>query len=155
MILHFCNTIRNNIKMNDKKKGVFITYTPLTNSTGVIKKIKSQIKAFEDAGFEMSTVYMDIKKVKGWKILYRLPFTNVLPYWRWFDEFADCDFVYFRHPRYMNIAFLRLMKQIKKRNPGVKIIMEIPTYPYDKELLQAKKDFTIYLKDKLMRLGSN
>lgn len=139
------------------KKGVYIVYDKSadnTGTTGVIKKIQGQIAAFEAEGFLMKTVHMDIRKICGWKILYRFPFTNILPYWRWFDEFRECDFIYFRHPKYKNIAFIRLFKQIKRKNPKVKIIMEIPTYPYDKELLVEKKDFTLYLKDKIVRKAS-
>lgn len=131
------------------KKGVYIRYMELT--AGAEKKILGQIKAFEDAGFQMSTICMDIKMVPGWKVLYRFPFINIRPYWRWFDEFGECDFIYFRHPHCMNLAFLKLMKRIKEKNQKVKIIMEIPTYPYDKEMLQYLRNFPAYLKDKVIR----
>lgn len=135
------------------KKGVYIIYEELTDETGVNKKIKSQIETFEKVGFAMNTVCMDINKVPGWKILSRLPFTNITPCWRWSDAFAECDFIYFRHPVFLNLALIRLLKKIKKKNPKVKIIMELPTYPYDKEYLRFKKNIPFLIKDKIIRGG--
>lgn len=133
------------------KKGVYIIYQKITDKTGVHKKIQGQIDAFKNAGFDMKILHMEALHIQGWKFLYRLPFTNVLPHWKWFDEFGDCDFIYFRHPTFMNIPFLKLMKEIKRRNPKVKIIMEIPTYPYDREMLLFKKNLPLFIKDKIIR----
>ncbi len=131
------------------KKGVYIIYNKITDTTGVNKKIHGQIEAFKKAGFEMKTVHMSTKYMPGWKILYRLPFTNILPHWRWFEEFENCDFIYFRRPPFMNVPFLGMLKVIRKRNPNVKIIMEIPTYPYDREFIQIKRNIPLMIKDKI------
>lgn len=83
------------------------------------------------------------------KILYRLPFTNVDPHWKYIHSFDRVDFIYLRKP-YMSFAFIRFLKQIK-RNSKAKVIIEFPTYPYDGELRERIIDYPIYFKEKIAR----
>lgn len=43
------------------------------------------------------------------------------------------DVVYFRFQYFLSFGMLRFFKKIKKYNPGAKIYLEIPTYPFKKE----------------------
>ena len=50
---------------------------------------------------------------------------------------------------------LTVLKKIKKRNPAVKIILEIPTYPYDEELKTKLSNYPLLWKDKKNRKKLN
>jgi glycosyltransferase involved in cell wall biosynthesis len=43
------------------------------------------------------------------------------------------DILYFRFQYFLSIGMLSFFKKIKKYNPGAKIYLEIPTYPFKKE----------------------
>lgn len=133
------------------KKGIFIVYDDLENPTGVNKKILSQISAFKEKGFEIVPYKMEAKVIPGYKIFYRLPFTNLSPEWNIDTKLLTCDFIYLRRPLFMNMYFLRFLKYIKKMSPYVKILMEIPTYPYDKEITKNKRNWPIFIKDVFAR----
>lgn len=82
-------------------------------------------------------------------ILKRLPLYPRICRWEYRNQYKNADFIYFRrvlHDKYL-ITFLR---KIKKENSNIKIIYEVPTYPYDKEYGKLK-DFLVLLKDKHYR----
>lgn len=62
----------------------------------------------------------------------------------------DIEFIYIRYIHTASYGYLKFLKELKKM--GVLIIMEIPTYPYDKEY---KKSFTLryfkFLYEKMAR----
>ena len=46
----------------------------------------------------------------------------------------DADFIYLRKPSAINMGFIDFLKRVRKLNPKMKILLEIPTYPYDNEI---------------------
>jgi len=114
---------------------------------GVVKKAYAQAKAMRRLGIDLDLVLLSDK---GILLNDQLIHTFHKPtlhkpsstYWFYFFDFLPTlfkniliktyDLIYFRfalaHPGL--IGFLKKMKQI---NPGIKIVMEIPTYPYEKE----------------------
>ncbi len=134
------------------KKGIFIVYDDLQNNTGVNRKIKSQIAALQENGIDIRPKLVQFKTdMPGYKLIYRLPFSNVSPIWKMDKEYCGIDFVYLRRPFFCNVWFISLLKKLKKENPGLKIIYEIPTYPYDSEINSKKSNLPLYIKDKLNR----
>ena len=140
-------------------KGVFIYYhkMEIKNLTGIDKKVLSQIEVFNSVGLECKLITLDsglmdtdnstlIDKVKS-----RLPFSNLHPKWKYNNEYDDLDFIYFRRPLFFTAYAIQVLKKIKLRNPNIKIILEIPTYPYDKELQMTWKYYPFSLKDKYNR----
>ena len=120
-------------------------------SYGVEKKIKAQCKVFSK--------YMDIEEKILWqkdvstplqKIFSRLPFTAISEKWEYESCYDDASFIYFRK-NIIDASIVRFFKSIKKHNPGCKIILEIPTYPYDKEGFNTIKDLPYKLKDRINR----
>ena len=103
-------------------------------ANGEAKKVLSQVKAFKKAGVEIE--FLDIildRKID--KVLYRMPFSGVYP--KEFvnkceKEVVDSDFVFIRK-NIFDGTYYKLLKAIKKANPKIKIIVEIPTYPYFQE----------------------
>lgn len=138
--------------------GLFIFYRDIDydNLNGIDKKVISQIKTLKDVGINCEIVVMKSNKEDLWHKLYntitsRLPYGNSDPTWKYREEFAKVDFIYLRRPTALNHPMLKVLHKIKKSNPQIKIIMEIPTYPYDDELKSNLKDYPRYIKDKYNR----
>ena len=120
-------------------KGVYIAAIDYEKKEyfGVYKKIKGQIKAFSQLGFNVDSILIKDSKIiiknniidkklpKPWysgfhKILLK-EYKNIL---------LKYEFVYIRFSR-NDINFLKLLRYLSANN--IKVIVEIPTYPYDKE----------------------
>lgn len=139
-------------------KGLFIFYREIDaeNLNGIDKKVISQIDTFRENNIDCKLFIMKRNKIEETPKIYntimsRLPFGNISPYWEYSKEFDSMDFIYLRRPDYISKAMLRVFRKIKKRNPNIKIILEIPTYPYDDELKARKIDYPYYIKDKINR----
>lgn len=139
-------------------KGYFIFYREIdyNNLNGIDKKVLSQIKTLKDAGIDCELTIMKSNKEDFWHRLYntitcRLPYGNSDPTWKYDKRFEKADFLYLRRPTALNYPMLKVLRKIKQKNPKIKIIMEIPTYPYDDELKSNLKDYPRYIKDKYNR----
>lgn len=103
-------------------------------ANGEAKKVLSQVKAFRKAGVDIT--FLDVildRKID--KVLYRLPFNGVYPkefIRKCEKEVLDADFVFIRK-NIFDGTYLKLLKTMKSANPNLKIIVEIPTYPYFQE----------------------
>lgn len=130
------------------KNGIFIVYDDLSIQNGVNKKIINQIDTMNHVGLKVFPYQM--KKGEGkalYKLLYRLPFSNISPKWEYSYIFEEVEFIYLRRPLFLSIWTISLLRKIRRKNPKVKILYEIPTYPYDKEITKNKKNIPIYIKD--------
>ena len=134
----------------------YTTFSDIKNKDGVVKKVNNQIKAFRNASITMSISCV------GWRLYgkplekliffvrqtIKLPFINPKP--SFLEDIQNYDFIYMRRPPYINPNFLRMLKKIKMEKPSIKIIMELPSYPYDKEISNLIH-YPILLKDRLAR----
>lgn len=78
------------------------------------------------------------------KILKRIPFGPSAFQWEKLEEkIENPGFLYIRKPTFCR-GFCNLLKRIRKKYPDVKILLEIATYPYDKELFTDKKNLPMY-----------
>ncbi len=128
-------------------KVLFLIFHGFEEGNGISKKIHYQVKALKELGMSVEICYtkndskgrkMRIidKKVlidygrglKG-KILKRIEFNSIAQY----IEKQEIKFVYMRSYQNANPFLIRMIKRI--RNTGAKIVMEIPTYPYDQEYI--------------------
>ena len=119
--------------------------------SGIKKKIFRQYKALENYGFKMRfyNPYLE-RDILTWRIRRRLPLFHLL---KWDEEekyISGVDFEYIRKPWHMDGDLIHHLKKVKVVNPKCKIILEIPTFPYDNEhhTLSMKP---LILKDKLWR----
>lgn len=115
---------------------------------GIKAKIRAQYELFIKAGFDMSFFYGHKESS-----LYR--YVNRLPFFRDKYDLSDelirtSDFIYLRKPSAINMGLIDMLKRIRKINPGMKILLEIPTYPYDNEI-QGLVRLPLKLKDKYAR----
>lgn len=96
---------------------------------GVVKKVESQMKLFNKNGIETSLCQYE------WQGGY--PQIQIE---------KDTDILYFRRIE-PSVKMLRKLHELKRINPNIKMIMEIPTYPFGAE----EKD-AVSLKTKVNRL---
>ena len=124
----------------ERKKGYFILYKYSSgdNHSGIGLKIRNQIKAFNDAGLICEEIVLPHLPNNLYSIIYGIPFLNVCPVWTYREEFDTADFLYMRRPEAMTPTMRKVLLEAKKRNPSIKIVIEIPTYPYDKEYEDRK-----------------
>lgn len=125
----------------------FIHYVKKNDNTlaGIYKKIDYQIKAFNKLGMEVNEIEIPSNENIVYKILKRI-FTFFPS-----NEFKQIDlkkndYVYIRYP-FADSNLIKLLRHLRKNNLNNKIVIEIATYPYEKELpkWQLKKDI-IYRK---------
>ncbi len=141
-------------------KILFIIFHGFEPNNGISKKISYQVEAFKENGYETHLCYMDetVSKrrivdkqiiadygtgIKG-KFLKRTEFGSIIDY----ATKIKIDFVYIRSNHNASPFTINMVKQMKKA--GMKIVMEIPTYPYDKEYFNNSMQKQI-IQDKLFR----
>lgn len=96
---------------------------------GVRKKVEAQIKAFRKLGIKAELKAMPPLS----KILRILPFQSSSIDWGHIRVSQEVKGIYIRY-QLSDRKFIHFLKRIKKQNPQLKIVVEIPTYPYDREL---------------------
>lgn len=143
-------------------KALFLIFHGFEESNGITKKIRYQIKALQECGIEVSTCYTtnDINGTKKrfiddkvlinygngirGKILKRFEFNSIANY----IINNNIEFVYLRSYHNANPSLIAMLQKIKKN--GVKIVMEIPTFPYDQEYITLQMKMELLL-DKCFR----
>lgn len=114
---------------------------------GVAKKIRNQIDVFAEH-FDISEVQLKSKKNK---IAKRLPFGSFIYCWdEIIDRVKDADYIYIRKPL-IDSGFRKSLEELKKHNPYLKILVEIPTYPYDQESFGKAIAKPFYFKELINR----
>lgn len=139
-------------------KGLYIFYRDIDqrNLSGIDKKVVSQIKTFNENGLDCKLITIKSNKDTKMQKLYntiasRVPFGNADPAWKYKSDFDNVDFIYLRRPTSFTIHMINFLKKVKRNNSDVKIILELPTYPYDDELNSRWIDFPRFIKDKYNR----
>lgn len=134
-------------------KALFLTPTSLSEYSGIDKKVLSQYKALKNNGLDIELCYINrseniierkifqkdilLKKINYKnKLLKRIK--SILLRWCFKDVenyiFKNqIKFIYIRYEFASNYGFIKFLKNLKKKD--IKILIEIPTYPYDQELL--------------------
>ena len=125
-------------------KALFLIFHGFNDANGISKKIQYQVQALKDNGLETHLCYLYEDQgnkqrivdeeiiadygdgIKG-KIYKRLEYQSIVRY----ALEHHIDFVYMRSNHNANPFTIRMLKQLKKA--GIRVVMEIPTYPYDQE----------------------
>ena len=139
---------------------LFLIFHGFDPNNGISKKISYQLNAFKTNGHEAHLCYMDesVSKrrivdnrtiedygngTKG-KILKRTEFGSIVDY----AIKSKINFVYIRSNHNANPFTINMVKRMKKA--GMKVVMEIPTYPYDQEYFNKSMRRQL-IQDKLFR----
>lgn len=131
-------------------KGLFYFrthYNDLTN-LGVVQKCEAYTSAFQRRGISVDVLWYDDKGLiinnkitcATWLGNQKKSLGHFLMFYLLGDlqlartlDFQQYDFILIRHMP-THPMFLYLLKQAKKANPKIKIIIELPTWPYDAEM---------------------
>lgn len=143
-------------------KILFLVFHGFQAYNGISKKIHYQIDAMKTCGADVRTCYYEVQPNghRQWlvdneviadlgtgiaaKLKKRIDFSPIVHY----AKHEGIDVLYLRSFHNANPFTTNLVKKIHKL--GVKIIFEIPTYPYDQEYATLKEKFQI-ITDKLFR----
>lgn len=122
---------------------LFLIFHGFDPNNGISKKISYQLDAFKALGMQTHICFMDEHGTKRRivddiviadygngifsKIKKRIEFASISNY----VIQENIDFVYIRSNHNANPFTIRMVKQMKQA--GMKVVMEIPTYPYDTE----------------------
>jgi len=124
-------------------KVLFLIFHGFDPNNGISKKISYQVDALKACGLEVHLCYMDETSTKRRivddtviadygsgtmsKIKKRTEFSSIVRY----AVDKSIDFVYIRSNHNANPFTIHMVKRMKAA--GMKVVMEIPTYPYDQE----------------------
>jgi len=139
---------------------LFLIFHGFDPDNGISKKISYQLEAFKANGHDTHLCYMDenVSKrriidnsviadygngIKG-KILKRTEFASIVNY----AVEHKIELVYIRSNHNANPFTIDMVRKMKKK--GMKVVMEIPTYPYDQEYFNKSMRRQL-IQDKLFR----
>ena len=139
---------------------LFIIFHGFDPSNGISKKIIYQLDALKANGHETHLCYMDESStkrrfvdkqviadygngIKG-RIFKRIEFGSIVDY----AIKNQIEFVYIRSNHNANPFTISMVKRMKKA--GIRVVMEIPTYPYDQEYFNKSMRRQL-IQDKLFR----
>ena len=139
-------------------KGYYI-FAPVENgATGKYSGIEKKIKNFCLVMREKVEINLDIlpaceqgvsrlkRIIKRW-----IPWLPIGQDWgKLVDRYSDADFLYIRKAEH-DASFIRFLRIVKEKNPNLKILYEMPTYPYEKERKITLRSFPIFIKDRFFR----
>lgn len=126
-------------------KALFLLFHGFDEANGISKKIHYQVKALKECGLDVRTCYYEVSSDgnRRWmaddeiladfghgisaKIRKRFDFRSITDY----VKREKIALVYIRSFHNANPFTIRMVKQFKRA--GAKVVMEIPTYPYDQE----------------------
>lgn len=147
-----------------KKKAIFLVFHALAEYSGITKKIKYQVNALNECGFETDLCYLGwdnngnqvrwvgdkIQKNFGngikAKIEKRFEYNSLFHY----VIENEISLVYMRNFLNAEPFLIHFVKKLRRK--GVKVVMEIPTFPYDNEVKElCFFDKLIFKIDKLFR----
>lgn len=133
-------------------KSLFLVFEVLKDFEGVSKKILEQMNALERLGFNV--VLSDLKTGENNKLTGRYMGSEII------DNYSNIDFIskiqsrikfknlyryivsnkikliYIRYAHFANPFFISFLKKLKRSD--IKVLLEIPTYPYDQEYKNLK-----------------
>lgn len=126
-------------------KALFLIFHGFGETSGISKKILYQVKALKECGLDIRTCYYDISPDgnRRWmvddKTLTNLGYGMSAKFRKRYDYKAISDyvlhenigFVYIRSYHNANPFTIHMVKRMRKY--GAKVVMEIPTFPYDQE----------------------
>lgn len=142
---------------------IYLSFSGYSEHNGISKKKLAQIKGLEECGCNVTNCYYMVDPGTGhrlWmadgsividlgtgivaKIRKRIDYSPILTYMKQ----QRISFVYMRSEHNASPFLISFVRRL--RNSGVKIVMEIPTYPYDQEY-DTFKGKCLLFADKIWR----
>lgn len=131
-------------------KALFLVFHGFDEFNGISKKIWYQVKALKECGLDVATCHYEVDKEghRLWRtddeVLVDFGTTTWAKFQNRFSfgflhryiQKENIGFVYIRSYHNASPWTVRLVSNLRKQ--GVKVVMEIPTYPYDQEYTQLR-----------------
>jgi hypothetical protein len=140
---------------------LFWTSQVLIENDGVTQKVKAQCQALENLGIKTSLlaavqqdgreVHFDIDGYPLDKIRYFFLYVNNKSFYSKVEQFilkSKIQLLYVRYGVNASASLINLFKRCRER--GCKIVLELPTYPYDGEI-RGIKQHIIHYKERWYR----
>lgn len=113
-------------------------------SIGVYNKIRTQVSFFENHGYTCHLI--DVLYPCGNALNKFIQCFRRSLYKVFLDKIErDTKFIYIRHIYPVNLGILWFFMKIKEKCPHIKIIYELPTYPYDREKKGFKERVGLFI----------
>lgn len=129
--------------------GRYLYYTKINSEkpTGIQKKILAQLKVLNCNGNQCDLHYLESKKDSKFRFfLQNIPVLgDDYNKWIYDEKFESLDYFYIRRPSVFDKAFVKYLEEIKSHNRDIKIICELPTYPYDSEYIGMAGKFMKFI----------
>ena len=135
---------------NRSINGFYLSTFDLLNKnhalSGVERKILNQINCFNEAGLNCTPIFCKESNNRIRRGIGTLPFVSDGIAWPSAASLKDASYLYIRRPLFFSKELLKFLMKVRAFNPSILIIVELPTYPYDKEMnkpelfFAAKKD---------------
>lgn len=144
-------------------KTVYISFSGYSEYSGISKKKLAQIEGLKECGCDVVNCYYSVNPTNGhrvWmvdnkvlidlgtgvraKVRKRVDYKPLLGY----IAKNNISFIYMRSEHNASPFLIRFVKRLREMD--VKIVMEIPTYPYDQEYSSFKRKCSLFI-DKLFR----
>lgn len=122
--------------MEEPIKGAYLAsaaYVEGVEYGSVAGKIAAQVNALKRAGFDCELIPVATPETRWRSVINWAPFLPTLEGWENNLLKSEYRFLYIRKPIFTR-KFIHFLRVAKECNPGIKIILEIPTYPYDQEM---------------------
>jgi hypothetical protein len=131
------------------KKGYYIVFST-QDSGGVNKKITAQLKEFNKVSNTTLVQQPELNRNLGDRLIGLLPWiSNKYNYKELLSKIDNPNFVFIRHST-SDRGYIKFLRNLKERYPKCIIVVELPTYPYDKEFT-TPKGIMFLLKDIIYR----
>ena len=119
-------------------RGCYLHYRDVTERnprpTGIDKKVAGHIAAFNHAGLNCEFIQCAQPETLIPTVVSCLPFANDGVNWPSASRIEGLDFMYIRRPRFASRELVAFLRKVKQLNPSIRILYEVPTYPYDGEM---------------------
>lgn len=114
---------------------------------GVSKKIDMQMDSFsKEFNIEEINIIPNSKSTIS-KFFWTLPFSYVRrDYKSYLQKIVNPDFIYIRRS-IADLGYIRFLKSIKRQYPKCIILVELYTYPYDRDEFLRKNTWTMFYKE--------
>lgn len=136
--------------MESLKKGYYIHFDA-RRTPGVAKKIDMQINEFRKE-LEIEEINIPAREVPFLRRLRRLLPGGAIErdYQSALEEMENPDYIYVRRTT-ADKRYVDFFRTVKKRWPGCKVLVEIFTYPYDRDEFLRPAAWPYYFKEKYQR----
>ncbi|MDD3052057.1 MAG: glycosyltransferase family 1 protein [Candidatus Cloacimonetes bacterium] len=144
-------------------KMLFLVFHGFSEYNGISKKIHYQVDGLKENGHEVHLCYYSFENADGHRkrmidnnvledfgcdrfapLRKRVKYSSIVQY----AKEQEIEFVYMRSDHNANPFTINMVKNLRKL--GIKIVMEIPTYPYDQEYISKRMKVELAI-DRLFR----